>query len=34
MAKVTRAGEKNGVSLFRDEMSKLVFGGPGRLRRH
>ena len=34
MAKVTRAGEKNGVSLFRDAMSKQTFAGPGRLRRH
>ena len=34
MAKVTRVGEKNGVSLFRDAMSKQTFAGPGRLRRH
>ena len=34
MARVTRMGEKRGLSLFRDEMSKHVFAGPGRLRRH
>ena len=34
MARVTRMGEKHGVSLFRDEESNHVFAGPGRLRRH
>lgn len=34
MSKVTRVGEKNGVSLFRDEISNHVFSGPGPLRRH
>ena len=34
MARVTRMGEKHGVSLFRDTTSKHVFAGPGRLRRH
>jgi hypothetical protein len=33
-AKVTRAGEKRGVSLFRDESSKHIFAGPRPLRRH
>lgn len=34
MAKVTRVGEKNGVSLFRDEMSNRIFAGPRPLLRH
>ena len=34
MAKVTRFGEENGVSLFRDATSGHIFAGPGPLRRH
>jgi hypothetical protein len=34
MGKVTRIGEKNGLSLFRDEMSHNIFVGPRPLIRH
>lgn len=34
MAKVTRVGEKNGVSQFRDAMTNHILAGPGPLRRH
>lgn len=34
MAKVKRVGEKNGVSIFRDEVSNNTFVGPSPLLRH
>ena len=32
--RVKRDGEENGVSLFRDQLTERVFGGPSPLRRH
>jgi hypothetical protein len=34
MIKVKRVGEKNGVSLFRDQLTNRIFAGPNPLRRH